>query len=93
MDQCRLNEIIVLITTHLFNDCNEIGIANIAQIHKIINVLAKSNIPFVMNFHQGTAHTAASVRFVITFSPTISMTKFFNLEEGFTGGRSLVNLF
>lgn len=93
MDESKSKKIISLVTKHLFKECDELGIITLAQVHKVIDVLLNANVPFVMSFKQGTDNTAATIQFVITLSPSISLTKVFNLEEGYTGGRALVNLF
>lgn len=89
MDQCKINEILTLISTHLFKECNELGKVNIAQIQTIINVLFKANIPFDMKFTEGTNNNAAIVQLEMRFTPTLTITKFFQLQEGWTGSRSL----
>jgi hypothetical protein len=82
VNECNFNDIINLLSTHLFKECNDLCVVNIAQVHSFINLLVKSNIPFTLSFDQRTNSSAKVITIQIYFTPTTSITKIFQLEEG-----------
>lgn len=79
-DACK--DIIGLLSKYLFKECNELGILNLNQVHNAINLLVKLNIPFQLTLIQGTRAFAKEFSLQITISPTLTITKGFQLEEG-----------
>lgn len=78
----KIKEIMALITKHLFKDCDELYNINMAQVFSISNLLIKSNIPYVLTFTEGTRAYAKTITLQIIISPTASITKTYQLEEG-----------
>lgn len=82
MSERCFSDIIALISTHLFKECNELGAINLAQVHNVINILVKANIPFDLRFNETTRSRARSIKIEIAISPTSTITKVFQLQEG-----------
>lgn len=78
----KVKELIALLSKHLFKDCDELYNINLAQVFSISNLLIKSNIPYVLTFSEGTRATAKTITLQITISPTTSISKVYQLEEG-----------
>ncbi|PKM51799.1 MAG: hypothetical protein CVV02_04100 [Firmicutes bacterium HGW-Firmicutes-7] len=82
MNEEKCKDIIALLSKYLFKEYDELCTINLNQVHSVMNILVKGNIPFQLTFVEGTRSVAKSVSLVITLSPTISITKIFQLEEG-----------
>lgn len=82
MNEADFNDVMALLATYLFKESNELNILNLNQVHNIINLLVKWNIPFQLTYIQGTRTFAKSFSLQITISPTMSITKGFQLQEG-----------
>lgn len=82
VNEGNFNDIMTLLSTHLFKECNELCKVNLAQVHSLINILVKSNIPFNIAFDQGTNENSKSITFQIYLTPTTSIVKIFQLQEG-----------
>lgn len=75
-------DVIDLLSCCLFHECNELGAINLKQVHTLINILVKANIPFNVSFNQGTRTEVQNFVFQIIISPTSTITKLFQLHEG-----------
>lgn len=82
MNEEKCKDIIALLSKYLFKEYDELCTINLNQIHSLINLLVKGNIPFELTYIEGTRAYAKSFTLQITLSPTISITKGFQLEEG-----------
>ncbi len=80
-DACKW-DILQLITSQIFKDCNELAISNMAQVQAAINILVSNNIPFVLQFTEGSRGIAAFITLLIQITPTTTISKIFQLEEG-----------
>lgn len=85
MSEEKVKDLMALISKHLFKECDELYNINIAQVFSISNLLIKSNIPYQLTFCEGTRATAKTISLEITLSPTCSVTKVYQLEEGTIG--------
>lgn len=82
MSQGNINEILALLSTHIFKECNDLAVCSLAQIHSIINILVKANIPFNLNIDEGTKQNAKSALLTIYITPSFEIRKIFQFEEG-----------
>lgn len=82
MKEGCLHEVLTLLSTYIFKECNELGRINLAQIHSIINILVKANIPFNLKVTEGTREIAKSATLTVFITPTLEFNKLFQLEEG-----------
>lgn len=82
MNEEKCKDIISLLSKYIFKEYDELCTINLNQIHTLINILVKGNIPFVLTYNEGTRSFAKSITIQITLSPTITITKVFQLEEG-----------
>jgi hypothetical protein len=82
MNEADFNDVIALLATYLFKESNELNLLNLNQVHSIINLLVKWNIPFQLSYIQGTRSFAKAFSLQITISPTMTITKGFQLQEG-----------
>ncbi|MCT4597983.1 MAG: hypothetical protein N4A50_08940 [Vallitalea sp.] len=82
MREENLNDVLALLSTHIFKECNELSVISLAQIHSIINILVKANIPFTLKVSEGTREIAKAARLTVYISPTIQINKLFQFEEG-----------
>lgn len=78
----KIKDLIALLSKHLFKECDELYHINLAQVFSISNLLIKSNIPYVLTFSEGTRATAKTITIYITISPTTTISKIYQLEEG-----------
>ncbi|PKM93621.1 MAG: hypothetical protein CVU84_14745 [Firmicutes bacterium HGW-Firmicutes-1] len=82
MNEEKCKDIIGLLSKYLFKEYDELCTINLNQVHSIMNILVKGNIPFQLTFREGTRSVVKSLFLIITLSPTITITKVFQLEEG-----------
>ncbi len=82
MSEEKIKDLIALLSKHLFKDCDELYHINMAQVFSISNLLIKSNIPYILTFAEGTKSSAKVITLAIYISPTTSITKIYQLEEG-----------
>lgn len=82
MNEEKCKDIIALLSKYLFKEYDELCTINLHQVHSVINILTKANIPFILTFQEGTRSIAKNLSLVIILSPTINITKIFQLEEG-----------
>lgn len=84
MREDNFKEIVNFLSQYLFKECYDLLKFNMPQIHSLINLLVNANIPFVLTFTEGSASTVKYISIAITISPTTTITKEFQLEEGTT---------
>lgn len=82
MSEGNINDVLTLLSSHIFKECNELAVCSLAQIHSIINILVKANIPFNLNIDEGTKENAKSALLTIYITPTFEIRKLYQLEEG-----------
>ncbi|GMQ59745.1 hypothetical protein AN1V17_41450 [Vallitalea sediminicola] len=82
MREENINDVLSLLSAYIFKECNELGVITLGQIHSIINILVKANIPFTLNVTEGTRRVAKSAVFTISITPTFEIRKIFQFEEG-----------
>lgn len=82
MNPENFKDLIAFLSKYLFKECDALAKLNISNVKALVNILIQANIPFVMTFSQLTQSDAASITIAITVSPTISITKVYQLEEG-----------
>ena len=80
-EEC-INDVLSLLSSYLFKECNELAVINLGQIHSIINILVKANIPFTLTTNEGTREFAKNALLTINITPTFEIRKIFQFEEG-----------
>lgn len=82
MNEEKCKDIISLLSKYIFKEYDELCTINLNQVHTLINILVKGNIPFLLTSFEGTRSFSKSITIEINLSPTISIRKVFQLEEG-----------
>lgn len=81
-DDC-INNVLALLSSHLWKkNCNNLGAISLTQIHNLINILIDANIPFQLTTKEETKQFAQSATLTIYITPTLSIQKTFQFEEG-----------
>lgn len=78
----RFEEIIALLSTHLFCDDEQLFKCNWAHVQTVMNILVKANVPFNLTVTEGTQAIAKRAALRVYISPTSHITRDFQLEEG-----------
>lgn len=82
MREDNLQDVLALLSTHIFKECNELTVISLSQIHSIINILVKANVPFTLKVSEGTREVAKAARLTVYITPTMQINKLFQFEEG-----------
>ncbi|GKX29513.1 hypothetical protein SH1V18_19930 [Vallitalea longa] len=80
-EEC-INDVLSLLSSYLFKECNDLAVISLGQIHNIINILVKANIPFTLTVNEGTRRFAKTALLTISVTPTFEIRKIFQFEEG-----------
>ncbi|QUI23572.1 hypothetical protein HZI73_15320 [Vallitalea pronyensis] len=79
-DDC-INNVLSLLSSHLWKS-NNLGIISLKQIQNLITILIEANIPFQLTTKEETRQFAQSATLTIYVTPTLSITKTFQFDEG-----------
>ncbi|MCT4542872.1 MAG: hypothetical protein N4A63_04980 [Vallitalea sp.] len=82
MKQENVNDVLNLLSSYIFKECNDLGVITLQQIHNIINILVKANIPFNLNISEGTRRLAKRAILTVYITPTFEIRKLYQFEEG-----------
>jgi hypothetical protein len=82
MNEKNFHSIMALLSAHLFTECNELYIKNLGQVHALIDILVKANITFTLTFSESTHKYPKRFTLEINMTPTTSIKKNYQLEEG-----------
>lgn len=71
-----------IVSSQVFTNLNCIGPKNLAAFQSAVSFLVLANIPFEVIFLRGTQARAANIELEIFITPTTSIIRKFQLEEG-----------
>lgn len=82
----KINHIKNIISNEAFQKLMNRDTLKLAEINSIMLLLISCNIPFELEFSEGTRSNAAAISFTVILSPTTSITRVIGLESGYIGG-------